>query len=103
MAALAFARRRYSDRGDPLGFALLEVLEEQLELGDLQGQLLRRSTEAHPPQDGKLCFQLFDEELGTGQLSLRDRQLGPQPGDFLRGGYGTRHGTDTTPSAAPLR
>ena len=66
-----------------------QLLERQLELFDLEGELLRRLTERHPPELGKLEPQRRDERVAGRQGCL---QLG-DPGILVedRGGC-VRHG-----------
>ncbi len=86
----------------PRRFALFEIFEQQLELRDLGGELLRRTPELHPTEHGQLRGQLLDQQIGSAELSVAARERGFQIGDFS-GGIGARHGSDiyiVAPSAA---
>ena len=56
-------------------FALLQILEHQLELRDLSVEFFRRAPKLHPPQLSKLSLVLFDPQPGAGQLGPRHRQF----------------------------
>ena len=79
-------------------FALLQILEHQLELRDLSIEFFRRAPKLHAPQLGKLSLVLFDAQMGAGQLGPRHRQFrlalgqqGAQLGDLLNGVSSVRH------------
>jgi len=113
MAALAPGGRRRplgSPRRGPLGFAFLQILKTELELGDLPLQLLRGAAELHPSQDRQLRLHLLDEkpgarEFGPGrrQFALALGQRRRQAGDLGSSGIGRRHEEKMTSPHPSLR
>lgn len=58
-----------------------DVFQRQLKLLDRAFDLLRRSTEADPPQDGKLGLQLLDQSVTRAQPLALTRQFFGLRGD----------------------
>ena len=72
-------------------FAGLDLLDRQLELGNLAGQLLRGPAELQPPQPGQLQLQLLEFERLDLQRLIGEIALGaalaqqlPQALDLFR-------------------
>jgi hypothetical protein len=83
--------RRHRGRLGNHRFAGLDLLDRQLELGNLAGQLLRGTAELQPPQPGQLQLQLLELERLDLQRFVGEIALGatlahqlPQALDILR-------------------
>jgi hypothetical protein len=76
----------------PLGVALLNVAEQQLQLLDLAVELFRRPPETRAPQDGQLRSQLLDQQrLGVNFRGERCRKPSQFVGVFRQISGGARH------------
>ncbi len=74
-------RRGRGRRRDPRGLTFFQIFEQQLELPDLGGELLRRAPELHPAQQRQ-----------AAQLGVAARELGPEQGVFAGVILGAGHG-----------
>src|ERR1700677_1208859 len=76
----------------PLGVALLNVAQQQLELLDLAIELLRRAPEARAAQNRELHAQLLDQQCFGVNLRRQRRREPPQfSGIFRQISGGARH------------